>query len=225
MPVRRVSNRGGNIVGYFPSVKLERMVAFESTIERDLLYLLDFEPHVESFAEQPLVITYWEGIKQRTYTPDFQVKFTNGQTTLVECKPEALVKKEQNVMKFAAGEAWCAERGWKYEVITDQALRRGFRLDNVRFLTRFARHELPLTLEYQIKAVVASWDRPLSLQDVIDRVTSESPSLIQAMMFQLVFFNELVLQLDESPIDLDMPIQLAPTKEKDCEHAKILAQY
>lgn len=225
MPVRRVSNRGGNIVGYFPSVKLERMVAFESTIERDLLYLLDFEPHVESFVEQPLVITYWEETNQRTYTPDFQVEFTNGHTTLVECKPEALVKKDQNVRKFAAGEAWCAERGWRYEVITDQALRRGFRLENVQFLTRFARHELPLTLKYQIKAIIALCDRPLSLQEVINRVTSESPPLVRAMIFQMAFFNELVLALDEGPINLNMSIQLAPTKEKDSEHSEILAQY
>ena len=128
-------------------------------------------------------------------------------------------------MKFAAGEAWCAERGWRYEVITDQALRHGFRLNNVKFLTRFARHELPLTLKYQIKAVIASCDQPLCLQEVIDQVTSENPPLVRAMIFQMAFFNELVLPLDQGPIDLDMCIQLAPTKEKDSEHAKILAKY
>lgn len=225
MAVRKVSNRGGNIVGYFPSLKMGRMVAFESTIERDLLYLLDFEPHIKSFAEQPLVITYRENTKKRTYTPDFRVEFTNGQTTLVECKPEALVKKDQNVMKFAAGEAWCAERGWNYEVITDQALRRGFGLDNVKFLTRFARHELPLALKYHIKAFVMSCGHPPTVQDVINQVALENPAFVRAMIFQMVFYNALILPLDAGPIDMDMPVKLAPTKEKHSEHSQILAQY
>jgi hypothetical protein len=56
MPVKKVSNRGGNIIGRFPSLKLGRMVDFESLIERDFIYVLDFEPDVESFSEQPLTI-------------------------------------------------------------------------------------------------------------------------------------------------------------------------
>jgi hypothetical protein len=58
MPVRKVSNRGGNIIGRFPSLKLERMVDFESLIERDFIYMLDFDSDVVSFTEQPLTIEY-----------------------------------------------------------------------------------------------------------------------------------------------------------------------
>jgi hypothetical protein len=75
MSVRRVSNRGGNIVGHFPSLKLGRMVAFESLIERDFIYLLDYEPAVEHFSEQPLVIRYQHAGKKRQYTPDFHVVY------------------------------------------------------------------------------------------------------------------------------------------------------
>ena len=38
MPVRKVRNHGNNIIGKFPSRKMERMISFESTIERDYLY-------------------------------------------------------------------------------------------------------------------------------------------------------------------------------------------
>ena len=74
MAVRKVSNRGGNIIGHFPSLKMRRMVAFESTIERDYLYLLDYDPSVTNFEEQPLTISYAYQGKSYHYTPDFRVR-------------------------------------------------------------------------------------------------------------------------------------------------------
>jgi len=53
MPVRNVSNRGGSVIGRFPSIKMERMIAFESLLERDFIYLLDYDARVEWFEEQP----------------------------------------------------------------------------------------------------------------------------------------------------------------------------
>ena len=58
MPVRKVSNRGGNAIGRFPSTKMGRMIAFESLLERDFIYLLDYDPTVDWFEEQPLSIEY-----------------------------------------------------------------------------------------------------------------------------------------------------------------------
>ena len=39
MPVRNVSNRGGNAIGRFPSLKMQRMIAFESLLERDFIWV------------------------------------------------------------------------------------------------------------------------------------------------------------------------------------------
>jgi len=74
MPVRKVSHHGKNIIGRFPSVKLERMVAYESLLELDFLYLLDFERDVITYEEQPVTIDYEHNRKQLRYTPDFILK-------------------------------------------------------------------------------------------------------------------------------------------------------
>jgi hypothetical protein len=50
MPVRRVTHHGGNIIGKFPSLKMGRMICFESSLERDYVYTLDFEADILSFA-------------------------------------------------------------------------------------------------------------------------------------------------------------------------------
>jgi hypothetical protein len=70
MPVRKVSNRGGNIIGKFPSIKMRRMIAFESLLERDFIYLLDYDKDVEWFEEQPLTIEYQHEGKRRHCIPD-----------------------------------------------------------------------------------------------------------------------------------------------------------
>ena len=77
MPVRKVSGRGRNMIGHFPSLKLGRMVAFESLIEQDYLYVLDYETEVTWFEEQPLTIAYTWQEKPYEYTPDFHVNALN----------------------------------------------------------------------------------------------------------------------------------------------------
>ena len=39
MPVRKVPRHRGSTVGQFPSMKMKRMIAFESFLERDFVYL------------------------------------------------------------------------------------------------------------------------------------------------------------------------------------------
>ena len=107
MPVRTPSNRGGNTIGWFASYKMRRSIAYESLLECDYLYLLDFADEVVAFEEQPLTITYQHAGRTHRYTPDFRVS-QGGHELLIECKPLALVGTDENRRKFAAGEAWAA---------------------------------------------------------------------------------------------------------------------
>ena len=116
MPVRKVSNHGGNAIGGFPSTKMERMITFESLLERDFIYLVDYDPAVEWFEEQPLSIEYLPETKLLHYTPDFHL-LERGQHVLVECKPERFVETEENRRKFAVVHEWCevSPVGYRYQ--------------------------------------------------------------------------------------------------------------
>jgi hypothetical protein len=137
MPVRKVSNRGGNIIGHFPSLKLGRMVAFESLLERDFIYLPDYESGVEHFSEQPLIIKYQHGGKRRQYTPDFHV-LHGGHNLLFECKPIRFVDDPDNQIKFEAARLWCQEQKWVFGIVTDERLASNWRIKNIKLLTQFA---------------------------------------------------------------------------------------
>ena len=112
MPARKDSNRGGNIIGRFPYIKMGRMIAFESLLERDFTYLLEHDPAVDWFEEQPLGIEYVHDGKRLQNTPDFHV-IKGDRQELVECTFARFVETEEKRREFAAGQKWCEERGWR----------------------------------------------------------------------------------------------------------------
>src|SRR3989442_12552544 len=76
MPARIVPKNYRNLTGLDYNSRTAAMAAFESSLERDLLLLLDFDPDVESFEEQPVKITYYDDYGRRhTYTPDVLVRY------------------------------------------------------------------------------------------------------------------------------------------------------
>ena len=193
MPVRKVSNRGGNAIGRFPSTKMGRMIAFESLLERDFIYLLDYDPTVSWFEEQPLTIEYQHEEQLLRYTPDFHL-LEGGRHVLVECKPERFIDTEENRRKFALGQAWCEERGWEFRLITDQQVRRGYRLQNVKLLSQYARQKVGAMTRTQIQAYLLAAQAPVCLHNLAQ---SEAP---MTSLFCLAYHHEIELALDETPI-------------------------
>lgn len=209
MSVRKISNRGGNTIGHFPSLKLDRMVAFESLIERDFIYVLDFEPDVTWFAEQPLTIPYQYNGKALSYTPDFHV-IKGGQNLLIECKPQKLIGKDDNQRKFVAAQAWCASREWAFQVVSDEQLRRGHRVRNIKLLTQFARYSIGPPVKHRIRTFLAGTPGPVRVADVMVGVAPDRPQTIIIPILHLAFHHELALPLDEAPISTNSPVSLVP---------------
>lgn len=154
MTVRRVINRGGAIIGMFPSLKMQRPVRYESSIERDLCYLLEFDPQVHRYHEQPFTITHTtrDGDTHQ-YPPDFQVYRTTGLHDLVECKPDALRNDPHTRQQIEIGPAWSDANNHIFCLVTDRELRQGHTLDNIKMLWRYARmrvdpHVLSRTHDY-----------------------------------------------------------------------------
>lgn len=139
-PIRMVAHHGGNVIGRFPSLKSKRMISFESRIELDALYVLDYERDVERIVEQPLKIAYRCNGGTLHYTPDFHVLWS-GRNILIECKPEKFLDQEENRRKFAAASRWCAERSWEFCVMTDRELRAGPRLANIKLPPSSVTHD------------------------------------------------------------------------------------
>lgn len=208
MSVRKVSNRGGNIIGHFPSLKLGRMVAFESLIERDFIYLLDYESGVEQFSEQPLIIRYQHGDKKRQYTPDFHVVH-RGHNLLFECKPAQFVDNSENQIKLEAARLWCQKEEWIFRVVTDEYLASNWRVKNIKRLTQFARYSIGPEIKGRIFAFLSSMPGPVKVSDVMQAVDQQAPQSVIIPILHMTFHHEVYIPLNDTEITVNSPIALS----------------
>jgi hypothetical protein len=215
MPVRKVSNRGGNVIGQFPSIKMGRMIAFESLLERDFIYLLDYDPAVEWFEEQPLTIEYTSDGQVLRYTPDFHLR-EGKLDVLVECKPDKFTDTDENRRKFAAARAWCAQRAWEFRLATELQIRAGFRLQNVKLLTRYARQVVGPATRGSIYALLDNTQTQLTIGDVAHAIAADDSTKGVASILHLAFRHELNLPLDEAPLSKKSLVHIpSQTQQED----------
>lgn len=79
--------RFGVHIVHFPSLKNERVVTCESTIEADFALLLEHDKHVIGYQCQPKTFTFNINNYTYTYTPDFLVYFDDFREIYYEVKP------------------------------------------------------------------------------------------------------------------------------------------
>lgn len=140
LPVREFPTYAGqrNYPGWLWLSTTRSLVGYESLLERDRLWLADFDPAVSWVSSQPFWISGRDGSELRRHVPDFLLQTTTGLMVL-DVKPAEVV----NDARVAAVMRWtqklCAAKGWRYEVWSgaDPVL-----LRNVRFLATVRRQVL-----------------------------------------------------------------------------------
>ncbi len=178
MPARTVPKNYRNLTGLVYNSRIHSLSAFESTLERDYLLLLDFDPAVEFYEEQPVTIKYYDsGERLHRYTPDVFVRYRNDANTkslplpvLCEVKYRDDLRQHwtEYKSKFKAARHYARERGWRFRLITEREIRTPF-LDNVKFLR-----------QYQALAVDEA-EQSMLLQALAQRPTTDVEGLLTAV--------------------------------------------
>jgi hypothetical protein len=145
MSKRHIGKSYCTVTGLKVSRRVDRMVEFESLLERDLISILEFSPIVETFDEQPITIRWIDaGGKEHPYTPDFLIRFRGqrflrkGSTAkpwLVEVKPHNRLAEQWDELRdrFRAAVAEASRRGWLFRILTDRQIKTPY-LRNIAFL-------------------------------------------------------------------------------------------
>ena len=128
--------------GRFPSIKMGRMVDWESQLERRACYRFEFSPAVLAFKEQPESIRFVLGDQYVKYTPDFELRLCNDETWLVEIKPLDHLQKPDLVQRLQAASDWYRDKGKGFIVVTDSELVAPIFESNLAFLRHFQNFEL-----------------------------------------------------------------------------------
>lgn len=148
-----------------------------SSLERDLLLVLDFDPRVRRLEVETVAVTYEDAGRTRSYRPDIVAEFTadgRGWTEVYEVKYREELREKWAELRprFKAATAHCRARGWRFRLMTETQIRVP-ELSNYKFLRRYRRiaaddmHEQALLLTMtamgpsQVKDVLtATWNDP-----------------------------------------------------------------
>lgn len=138
MPVRKIPRSSSSITGRFSRGPGGGSIGFESTLERDFVRLMAFDPDVTDIEDQPVRIDYTsDDNRPRHYTPDYLVQRRNAPPLLAEIKPKKFLTPDLEP-KFDAARSYAEARGWVFEVWTEREIRTR-KLDKIRLAERSQR--------------------------------------------------------------------------------------
>jgi hypothetical protein len=131
-PVRAFPTYKGqrNYPGWLWTATTGSLIGYENLLERDRIWLADFDPSVRWIASQPFWVSGRDGETLRRHVPDFLLDTTAG-LMVVDVKPPDLLAEPQVADVFDWCRRLCAGKGWRYEVWSGSD---PVRLRNVRFL-------------------------------------------------------------------------------------------
>ncbi|TNE65434.1 MAG: hypothetical protein EP335_05820 [Alphaproteobacteria bacterium] len=168
---RKVITRGPiRVVGKFPSLKSGRMLHWESQLERDRFRMLEFDPDVKSFREQPFSLQLEVDGETCRYTPDIEVIRRN-RVVVEEVKPASRLSGYDALFEEAA--KVLAGSGRHFEVHTDESMRQGAYIANITFLLPY--RQLPIRQnDVDLVAAMVPADDQVPLGRVADALSSNA---------------------------------------------------
>jgi len=139
-------------IHYFYSQKNRQYFWCESMLERDALLLMEFDSDIVGYKTQPISIQYKDTLGEiRRYTPDYLFKrksseqFVFHEVKMAERVDDALMEKI-SLINHRLREAY----GSRLEIITNEEVRVGSRIDNLETLYPYKRVLLDMQTVNQI---------------------------------------------------------------------------
>jgi hypothetical protein len=151
--------------GKYPSWKMKRMIQWESHNELNAFRILDVDPSVKYFFEQPLEIRYRQEGGENSHYPDLLV-ITNSGKELWEIKPNSEAAKPENLKRTELMIKVLPEFGFTYRIVTGEELSSNPLMKNGVMLLKFGRDDIP-ALDRERLRVFLKNQNPLRWEDVI----------------------------------------------------------
>jgi len=141
----------GRVVGYFPSVKSNKPVAWESQMELKACRIFEYCPTVHSYREQPEIVHYKFNGVGRKYIPDFELMLINNEQVFIEIKPKRVLDKSEEKGRFVAISKHLNEKGIAFAVMTEEELNTGDIQDNIKLIHPYAAQDMNVGIEKYFK--------------------------------------------------------------------------
>lgn len=139
--MRKVVRRSNyRMTGKYPSIKMNRMMQWESTHERNAFEILEACAIVTSYREQPAEIRYLDELnKERLHYPDILVEMRSGSRGFLEIKPERDAYDPEVLRRTALLSKELHAQGYFYYLVTSHQIESEFYLANAQRLAHLSR--------------------------------------------------------------------------------------
>lgn len=200
-PIRKITNHGREIVtGGFASKKNKAIVRWESQLERDFLYHLEFDDTVQSYRSQSLKLSYHYDGKMRHHYPDIEVTRADHRIDYYEVKPFEKTDNDEFQSKYKAITTRLEQLGHRYWIVTEEYIRVEPILSNLKILYRYIDVDIALQVE---KTILDFVEDNMYLYELNHLIVNTGFNLSEC--YALMARGKIKFDL-ESPINLDMKI-------------------
>jgi hypothetical protein len=200
--------------GTFPGLKAVGSDRYRSTLERDIRFLLEFDPTIHIYEREPFKIRATELLdgSVHTYKPDYRLERSSGYE-IVECKYESQINDPESIQQCEIGLAWAAENGWIFRQVTDVQLRSGHVLTGLKRLWRYRHISVPQPWLGKCLKYLTEISTPISIQVLSTYLADpQTPLSHIPTILHLVFHHVLWLDLNQ-PITGDSLVSISAEKE------------
>lgn len=195
-----------NFPGWWWSVTVDRLVGFESWLERDHLMQLDFDTAVVGMASQPLWLRWRQNDRWRRHAPDYFARLANGGAVVIDVRADDRIP-QRDAEAFTAAARACELVGWQY--------RRVGALDlvwsrNLRWLSRY-RHPRHCGDDGIRSALVDSFHGGRALRAGASAVAD--PLISLPVVFHLLWRQVLVTDLTSAVLHSSVIVRPEPGRQ------------
>lgn len=169
------------------------LVEHESALERDFVTLVSFMDAGAVVTAQPLTIRFADEGRQRRYTPDFRVDWSDGRSEIVEIKYRADLWAGWRRFRpaFAAARNWASSNGARFRIATERGIR-GPRLDAAKRLLPL--RSAPIDAALAERAVAYARTHAISFGCLVDALPVSREAGL-AVVWRLIARGALVVDL------------------------------
>ena len=170
-------------VGKFASVKNNKMIFWQSMLQRNYYYLLEYDQAVISYKE---ILVQEDDSEDLDYAPHILIEKEDKEQVSIVFNSRRI---EKNKPKIEISKEFCDQYGLDCEIITEKSINEVL-LSNLQYLYRFSRQE-PTKFERQRILDIFKKNHPICIDNLDEYFNRQ----LIPKVYNMIFSDELELDL------------------------------
>lgn len=196
------------------SNKINRDVNFYSDLEYEHWILVETNPDIECFCEQPIKISEYYDEKKHDSIIDIWIKWKDGKEEFVEVKYEkdvieAATQKNERSKKIhiqlSIQEKWSKNTNVNYRIVTEKEIRLQPLLTNRKMLLPYTRKLKKLNEDYCHSVLTLLTEKEMSVNELILK-TKITPQSMNETLFYLYLLNKVHIDFSTTMYSLNSKV-------------------